>query len=256
VKFANGHSDEADVLVGADGIRSVVRRAIQGEQPPRYSGYTCWRGVCGRPNTLPEGSMGEWWGRGQRFGITAIPGNKIYWFAVQNASPDQHEADEREYLLRHYADWATPCLALIESTPRESILRNDIIDRVPNRNWSRGGMGIVGDAAHPTTPNLGQGGCMAIEDAVVLARCLVQAPDAATAWKKFAQERWPRTSAIVNKSWQFGRIAQRQGRVSCWVRDRLVGLLLRWLGPSEPLKFVRFDIGSLPEPGASSSSST
>jgi 2-polyprenyl-6-methoxyphenol hydroxylase-like FAD-dependent oxidoreductase len=246
VRFANGHTDEADVVIGADGIRSVVRTAILGPEEPRYSGYTCWRGVCARPAAVEPGSIGEWWGRGKRLGMTTIPGDRLYWFAVENAPPNGHEPDERAHLLAAFAGWAEPGPSLLAATPGAHILRNDIIDRPPVRVWSRGRVGLIGDAAHPTTPNLGQGGCLAIEDAVVLARQLVAHPDPARALDAFTAERVKRASAIVRESWRFGRLAQKQGPLTCWLRDTALGLFARVMSPAAFLKHARFDVGPLP----------
>lgn len=246
VKFANGHTDTADAIIGADGIRSVVRDAIFGRQEPRYAGYTCWRGICPRPASLAAGSMGEWWGRGKRLGLVTIPGDRLYWFAVQNAPPNFRPADARAHLLAAFAGWADPATEVLTNTPADRIFHNDILDRPPIRVWSKGRVGVIGDAAHPTTPNLGQGGCMALEDAVVLARHLATTSNPTRALEAFAAERSPRTSAIVRESWKFGRIGQKQGRLTCWLRDAFVGLFGPWASPRALLKYPRFDVGPLP----------
>ncbi len=245
VRFQNGHSDEADVVIGADGIKSAVRAAVLGPDEPRYSGYTCWRGICPRPAGLEAGYVGEWWGRGQRLGVTTIPGDRVYWFATLNAPPNGRAPDERAYLQSIFAGWAEPGPTIFATTPADHIFRNDIIDRAPNRPWSKGRAGLIGDAAHSTTPNLGQGGCIAIEDSVVLARHLATNPDPARALEAFTAERFPRTSGVNRESWKFGRMGQMEGRVSCWVRDTLIGLLGPLAGTSGLLKHAKFDTGPL-----------
>lgn len=246
VRFANGHSDEADAIIGADGIRSVIRTAVLGPEEPRYSGYTCWRGICPRPAGIEAGYVGEWWGRGQRLGITTIPGDRAYWFATQNAPPNGHAPDERAHLTAIFAGWAEPAPILFATTPPDRIFRNDIIDRPPARVWSKGRVGVIGDAAHPTTPNLGQGGCMAIEDSVVLARHFATTTDPIRALEAFTAERYPRTSGVTRESWRFGLIAQKEGRLTCWLRDAAFGLLGRLAGPGTIMKYPRFDVGPLP----------
>ncbi len=246
VRFANGHTDTADAVVGADGIHSVVRTALFGPQPPRYSGYTAWRGICARPAGVEPGSVGEWWGRGKRVGVVTIPGDRVYWFAVENSPPNLRANDERAHLAKAFQGWAPPALELFAATPPDKVIRGDILDRKPTRVWSKEAVGVIGDAAHPTTPNLGQGGCMAIEDAVVLARYFAAAPDPATAWKAFTAERATRTASIVNESWRFGRIAQKEGRLTCWARDTAVGLFGPLTAPRALLKYSRFDTGPLP----------
>jgi 2-polyprenyl-6-methoxyphenol hydroxylase-like FAD-dependent oxidoreductase len=246
VRFANGHADEADLIVGADGIKSVVRTAVIGpEKPPRYAGYPCWRGLCPRPPGMTAGLTGEWWGRGRRFGITCLPGDRVYWYATANA-PSGERGDEAAILAKAFAGWAEPVPELIATTPPGAVLRNDCIDRPPNPTWVNGRLVLVGDAAHPTTPNLGQGGCMAIEDAVVLARQLRGTGPLADRLAAFVAERYPRTTAITKESWKFGAMGQWQGRVSCWVRDRFLGVAMQWLGASMMAKHATFDVGPLP----------
>ncbi|MFO0805037.1 MAG: FAD-dependent monooxygenase [Gemmataceae bacterium] len=245
-RFANGHHDEADVVIGADGIRSAVRAAILGQEEPRYSGYTCWRGVGPRPPGIEPGYIGEWWGRGRRFGITTLPRDRVYWFAVANSPPGLKSDNEHAKVKDLFQDWAEPVPEILDTTPAEGVIRNDILDRPPTKTWSAGAVGLIGDAAHPTTPNLGQGGCLAIEDGVVLARVLQASTDLATAWAAFTAERFGRAAAITNESWRFGRIAQWQGRLSCWFRDRAFGMLLPRFGSQTLPKYAAYDVGSLP----------
>jgi 2-polyprenyl-6-methoxyphenol hydroxylase-like FAD-dependent oxidoreductase len=247
IRFTNGHTDTADAIIGADGIHSVVRTAIHGAQPPRYSGYTCWRGICPRPATIEPGYIGEWYGRGKRFGITTIPHDRVYWFAGKNAPPNGRELNEGEFLAREFAGWASPVEEMIASTPPQQILRNDIIDRVPVRVWSKGRIAVIGDAAHPTTPNLGQGGCSAIEDAVAIARSLVTHGSVPDAFAAFTKERYARTAGIVNDSWRFGKLAQKESRLGCWIRDNALRLMLKVMGTSELLKYAKYDVGPLPQ---------
>jgi 2-polyprenyl-6-methoxyphenol hydroxylase-like FAD-dependent oxidoreductase len=113
------------------------------------------------------------------------------------------------------------------------------------RTWSVGRIGLIGDAAHPTTPNFGQGGCMAIEDGVVLARAMASSLGPARALEAFAAQRQKRTAAITNESWRFGKIGQWEGRVTCWFRDRVLGLLLPAFGARTFPKYASFDVGPL-----------
>jgi 2-polyprenyl-6-methoxyphenol hydroxylase-like FAD-dependent oxidoreductase len=246
VWFKNGHSDEADVVIGADGIRSAVRVALQLPGEPRYAGYTCWRGICLRPAGLDAGASGEWWGRGRRFGITTLPRDRVYWYATWNTPMGGQEADERGFVLEQFHDWADPVPELIASTPADWVLRNDIFDRPPVRPWSKGRVGLIGDAAHPTTPNFGQGGCQAIEDGVVLARALAtNLADPTAALEAFTAERFKRTSAITNESWRFGRIGQWEGGLWCRLRDAAFGLLMPLIGSRSMPKHAKFDVGPL-----------
>ena len=272
VRFKNGHLDRADLLIGADGIHSTVRTQLFGASPPRYAGYTCWRGVCPRPSSIAPGYIGEWWGRGQRLGITTLSEDRVYWFATLNAPPGQHSADERAAAAAAFSDFAQPASELIESTPKNAVLRNDIVDRAPDARWTQGRAVLIGDAAHPTTPNLGQGGCMAIEDAVVLAQCLsshclreaehshpapahrqaantqaasTQAASIEAALADFVTRRSPRTQTIVETSWRMGKMAQWNGRMACGIRDLLVASTMPLMRARSLPRFAAFDVGPL-----------
>lgn len=245
VGFANGHSDEADAVVGADGVKSFVRTAIFGREEPRYAGYTCWRGLCPRPASVEPGYLGEWWGRGKRFGITTLTNGLSYWFAVQNASPGQYPADNLSVVEGLFKGWAHPVSEMISSTPPDRLIQGDILDRPPTRTWSKGRVGLVGDAAHPTTPNLGQGGCMAIEDAVALARAMSRHRNPADAFMAFTAERFRRTAGVTHESWRFGKVGQMEGRLACWVRDAVIGLLMPLTGIRGLIKHASFDVGPL-----------
>jgi 2-polyprenyl-6-methoxyphenol hydroxylase-like FAD-dependent oxidoreductase len=154
--------------------------------------------------------------------------------------------DAKAHLAAAFAGWADPVPAMLANTPADHVIHADIIDRPTARTWSKGRVGLVGDAIHPTTPNLGQGGCMAIEDSVVLARHFATEKEPVRALEAFAAEREPRTSGIVNESWKFGKLAQMEGAVACWLRDAAFGMIGRLLGPGRFLKHARFDIGPLP----------
>ena len=100
---------------------------------------------------------------------------EIYWFAVADAPPGGKDVDVRRELMARFGSWHQPVAAIIEATPPDRILRTDICDREPIERWHAGRVVLIGDAAHPMTPNLGQGAGQAIEDAVVLDACLAAA---------------------------------------------------------------------------------
>ncbi len=223
--FVNGHRTTGDVLIGADGIHSLTRTWLYGARLPRYSGYTCWRGIVDFSDPLAPAEVAtESWGPGARFGIVPIGGERFYWFATQNAPPEgqgnaaQHKTD----VQRIFRGWHPPIEALIEATPAEAILRNDIYDRPPLRRWRSGRITLLGDAAHPMTPNLGQGACQAMEDALILAGSLKNAPDIETALLNYEQQRISRTSWMVKTSRRLGKIAQWENGLLRTIRDHLM----------------------------------
>src|SRR5438552_105040 len=203
--FCDGPPFECDVLIGADGLHSRARAQLLNDGPPTDRGYTAWRGVIPyTPRSLTPATAIEIYGRGQRFGIGPVGSGRVGWWATANKtvgfSPDRNknvetnQSDEgvsisadssrdksiesgdglanRQELLRLFDGWCEPVLESIQATALSSLVRNAVFDRRPVRKWGAGSLTLMGDAIHPTTPNLGQGGCLAIEDAAVLARCL------------------------------------------------------------------------------------
>lgn len=226
-RFAHGQTDRADLLIGADGIHSVVRRLLFPDVPLRYSGYAAWRGVVATRDEVALGITSESWGRGSRFGIVRVDADRVYWFATANAPAGQAQsiAERKRFLSRRFAGWHHPVELLIEATPAEAILHNDIHDLKPLACWRQGRVTLLGDAAHPTTPNMGQGACMAIESAVVLGRCLAQEQELDAALSRYEALRRPRTAWVTNQSWQIGRIGQLENRLACAVRNVAMSLV-------------------------------
>lgn len=232
VQLSDGSSIVGRALVGADGIRSAVREAVFGSATVRYAGYTCWRGIASLPRPLGPGTSVERWGPGRRFGIVPIDVQRTYWFATQNAPAGGRDgAEPRVEVLERFAGFAPPVRALIEATPSSGILRNDIEDLLPLSTWTRGRVTLLGDAAHAMTPNMGQGACQAIEDAVVLADSLARSPSIEEAFTQYERRRWPRAVRFVERSWQIGRTAQWESGIARSIRDTLT----RW-APSSLLE--------------------
>lgn len=241
VAFRNGEHAFGDLVIGADGLHSQVRAELHGQQPPRYAGYTAWRGVVAFDHSRLQ--PGETWGRGARFGQVPMQGGRVYWFATHNSSPGQQSADgEKAELLRLFSAWHDPIRALIDATPASAILRNDIYDRPPLRTWGRGRITLLGDAAHPTTPNLGQGACQALEDAVVLAKALQATADIATALRTYEARRIPRTTMIVNRSLRVGQVGQWANPVAVAGRNWLVKHLLARFQEQQFAPLIGFEV--------------
>ncbi|WP_455132610.1 FAD-dependent monooxygenase [Microbacterium aurum] len=157
-----------DVVVGADGIHSVVRRAVAGVVAPVYAGYTAWRVVV--TPTEPVHEFGETLGRGERFGILGLPDERIYCFATASVPERLPVADDLAELLRRFGGWHDPIPGLLAAADPAAVLRHDIQELPPLKTFVADRIALLGDAAHAMTPTLGQGACQAIEDAVVLAR--------------------------------------------------------------------------------------
>ena len=201
-KFTNGNSIESDFLIAADGVHSRVRAEFIKDGDPIERGYTIWRGISPAIlSAIPPGTALELYGRGKRFGIGPIGLGRTGWWATVN----NNHADD---LSQSFAGWYRPVLELIETTPPSSILKTGAFDRLPVRNWGEGHMTMLGDAIHPTTPNLGQGGCLAMEDAVVLARCFEKYGASEQALRGYERCRYKRTTMISRYSRYYGSVGQ------------------------------------------------
>ena len=225
--FTDGSEASGDLLICADGIHSVLRQSWFSTSQPRYAGYTAWRGVVSFDHAQVGKRWGETLGRGTRFGMAPLSEGRVYWYASQNLpektriEPDTLHA----YLLTHFGDWATPIPAIIRATAPETILQNDIYDLEPLSEWVRGRATLLGDSAHAMTPNLGQGGCQAIEDAVVLGKCLAAATTLQAGMQAYEQQRMPRAHQIVQQSHRIGSVLAQSNPLLCALRDLAFRLL-------------------------------
>ncbi|TCO41531.1 2-polyprenyl-6-methoxyphenol hydroxylase-like FAD-dependent oxidoreductase [Kribbella antiqua] len=203
----------ADLVVAADGIRSVIRQAIYPDyQGPQYSGYTAYRGIA---DVEIDDGGGETWGRGQRFGFARLIDGRIYWYATANQPAGQRSHAEA------FGGWHEPIPAILAGTA--DVLQNDIYDlALPLRPFHNGRVVLLGDAAHAMTPNLGRGACSAIEDAGALARHLADDASLGTALAAYDTERRPATTKLIKRSRSVGQLGQVANPVVCAVRDGLL----------------------------------
>ena len=211
IHFADGSTHRTDCLIVAEGIHSAIRRQLLPNSEPRYAGYTCWRAVIEAPKDLAELSVAsETWGVDGRFGIVPLTGDKIYWFACVNARQNDPvmRAVKVADLQRLFQKFHPAVRVILENTRDADLLWNDIIDFKPIKKFAFGNIVLIGDAAHATTPNMGQGACQAIEDAVILADELGKHSEPAAAFSAFERRRLNRVHFVVNNSWRLGKIAQ------------------------------------------------
>jgi 2-polyprenyl-6-methoxyphenol hydroxylase-like FAD-dependent oxidoreductase len=221
VTFAGGGSEHFDLVVGADGIHSRTRQAIVADVPVRYSGYVCWRFIV-RGVSLPEQDVAEeLWGRGKRFGIVPIGDRMHYCFATINAPGGRKSMEhvDRDAFVDLFAEFGGNVPRILRALGRDHQLILDDISDMPMAVWSQGPAVLLGDAAHATTPNLGQGAAMAIEDAMVLAGTLSRASTVAEALAQYRNARHERVTQITERSYSLGRIAQTESAPAIFLRN-------------------------------------
>lgn len=209
IRFSDDTSIETDVLLGADGINSPVRKNTFQSQL-RYSGQTCWRGISklSLDNEF-KGKGKELWGNNHRFGFANISSTEVYWFAVSKAP--QNEKDNKELrkkeLLEKFESYHPIISKMIENTDKSKIIRNDINDLKRLETWHKENVCLLGDAAHATTPNMGQGAAQGIEDAFTLGVLLSKSSTPSKAFIEFEKSRRKKVDYIVKSSWMFGKMA-------------------------------------------------
>ncbi|ONK12473.1 FAD-dependent monooxygenase [Streptomyces sp. MP131-18] len=222
VTFADGSEAYGDVLIGADGFHSAVRRQLVGPEDAQDSGYICWLAVVpyAHPKFAP-GSVIHYWGAGRRFGLVDVGGGRVYWWGTKNMPAERSRSwkGDRTEILATYGGWADEVRHAIEVTPDDAVIAVPSQDRAFLERWGRGPVTLLGDAAHPMLTSLGQGCCMAIEDAVVLGRALAGAEDVPAALRHYEDLRRERTRGMVAASRGISTFEQSETLIRRPVRD-------------------------------------
>ena len=224
VELNTGERLEAQIIVGADGINSTTRAALFGDDPPSASGVVASRAVV--DDWDAELAAGEYWGRGEVFGVAPLSQRRVYWYAAHRAElASEPGADGLAGLLARHGSWAEPIPSLLASTRPQALLRHELFDRAPIDAWGRDAVTLLGDAAHPMLPFLGQGACCALEDAVALAAALRDIKDPRAALRAYEQERAPRARKLVDGSRAAARIALASSPLLARLRDSAIALV-------------------------------
>jgi 2-polyprenyl-6-methoxyphenol hydroxylase-like FAD-dependent oxidoreductase len=201
VESGGTHDETFDLVVGADGINSVTRRQLWPDHPqPVFQRRSVWRGITDPDSSWPVQEFLTL-GRAEQVGVLPLPNHRVYWFLTVNAdAPGRRHENERAEVLRRIGDWHDPIPSLVEATRPERVLHNDIVDLDPLPSYARRHTALLGDAAHAMTPDLGQGACQAIEDAVVLAAELSRTDDIPAALASYDGTRRARTQMVARAS--------------------------------------------------------
>jgi len=214
----SGGESRADLVVGADGLNSATRQSVwPGTPAPRYVGYTSWRMVC---PPVPVTELSEWWGRGERFGYAPLADGRVYVYATANA-PEGAGGGGLPELRRRFGGWPHPIPALLDAADPGSVLHHDLYELPPLETYTSGRVVLAGDAAHAMTPNLGQGACQALEDAVVLGNVMAGSDGRAA----YDRQRRPRTQMIAHRSRQIGTVAQWASPAAVTLRNTALRLM-------------------------------
>lgn len=224
--FHNGAQADGEVLIGADGINSPVRAQMFGPAPLRYSGQTCWRGLSRM--RLPD----EWSGQGVeiwadapglRVGFSQVSEDDVYFYVTALAPPGQRDVALGD-LHSHLTVFPPVVRDVVEATPDGRIIRSDLNDLKPLKRWTRGRVALLGDAAHATLPNLGQGANQAMESALALRHFLdgVTSQHAEAALSAYERARITKATYVVNTSWRIGKVINWRPRWARRFRDAVM----------------------------------
>lgn len=195
----------ADLVVGADGLRSVVRAGVDPAVRVRYSGMSSWRGIAGSTDLIGD-AFRAYWGPAAEFGALRIDQGEIYWYGYVRLPEHTDFSDELDAALTRFADWAEPVPALIAATDPRRLLRHDVYELSPTAHRiAAGRVVLLGDAAHAMLPTMGQGVNTALEDAATLGR-VVRPGELIDGVARYSAERYGRTRGIQRRSAMMARI--------------------------------------------------
>jgi FAD-dependent urate hydroxylase len=202
--FSNGHRATGDLIIAADGARSRLRNYVAGCKIDRqYVGYVNWNGLVSVDERLaPAHTWVMYVGWSQRVSLMPAGGNQFYFFLdvpLEQGSENNCQLYQEE-LSYYFKDWAAPVQQLINSLDPATTNRIEIHDMEPLESFVRDRVLLLGDAAHSMAPDLGQGGCQALEDAWVLAEALKNSSNIATALQIYNHQRVDRTAAIIQRA--------------------------------------------------------
>lgn len=191
---------DADLVVAADGVHSVLRQRFWPDARVRFEGRTVWRAVVG-PGA-PAIEDGLTMDRDLQFGLLPLSNDRVYWFLTAAAErPDVRYSDELAEVRRRVSGWHAPIADVLDATKPDAVLHHDITVLDPLPGYVHGRVALLGDAAHAQTPDLGQGACQAIEDAAVLAAA-VAGGDVPVGLTEYERLRRPRTQAMARAGLQ------------------------------------------------------
>ncbi|HEV3071750.1 MAG TPA: FAD-dependent monooxygenase [Solirubrobacteraceae bacterium] len=228
VALSTGASESGDVLIGADGIDSTIRRQLLGAQAPRHSGLTMWRANVPYDESIaPPVDFIAWWGSGTKFVIFRSGPERLSWEAIVTSPPGGQDAPgaRKRAVLDRFADFTAPVHRIVEATDEQAIFRTDVFDRPPDERWGEGRVTLLGDAAHPMTFAVGQGAAQALEDALAIGRALGKGGELdrggsiEAALRAYEQPRIARAARFQTMAWRLARAGALESRPAQALRN-------------------------------------
>lgn len=219
--FENGEQIQSSILIGADGLNSTVRQNLFPNNEIRNANQICWRGITNfNLPTKYKNELNEAWGKTERFGFVQIAENKVYWYALKSFKRDKNEFSVNN-IEKYFSNYNSVIKNIIATTKKELINTAEISDLKPTTIWYKENVCLIGDSAHATTPNMGQGACQAIEDAYVLSECLFKY-ETNISFEKFQNLRLPKAHQVVKASWFVGKMAHLSNPVLIGIRNQIM----------------------------------
>ncbi len=223
--FSDDTQVQTNIVIGADGIHSKIRKNLLNDGEPRYTGSFAWRGVTSQLVSYPANLSLMVFGRGKQFGATPVGKNRVYWFATMSDEKGHRDRRSKSDVLKFFGDWTDPVNELIDATKESEILTHNLYDRDPALKWGEDRITILGDAAHPMTPFMGQGGCQSLEDAIALAHCMKVNSNPVEALRDYEKMRQARTSDFVYQSRKSEAMTMSNSRIATMLRDAILPMV-------------------------------
>ena len=191
-----------------------------------YQGYTCFRGIVDDVNLKDEHVANEYWGAKGRVGVVPLLNNQAYWFITVPAKErdPKYQTFGKPHLQAYFNHFPNEVRQILDKQSETGILLNDIYDMKPLRTFVYGRTILLGDAAHATTPNMGQGAGQAMEDAIVLVNCL-EAYDFDKALERYDKLRVKHTAKVIKRSRKIGKVAQKRNKLIVNIRNSIMKMM-------------------------------